>query len=105
MPDLTATVPHQLGRAEAKQRLQKKVADLRQHGTLANFQDSWSDDTMTFSVSAMGQSMSGQMTVDDAAVHVTIMLPALLNLMGGTIKQQIETEARLLLGPKAKTVH
>lgn len=100
MQDLTASVPHRLTRAEAKRRIQDQVQLLRQQqGIVTNLSDAWTDDTMTFSLTAMGQSMSGRLTVDDQAVHLTVTLPWLLRMLAGTVKSRIEQQGRLLLGP------
>src|SRR2546423_1061202 len=103
MPDMTASIPHQLTRAEAKQRIQEQVSILRQQqgALLSNLQETWSADTMAFSLSAMGQSISGHLTVEDHAVHLTVALPWLLRMLAETIKPQIEQQGRLLLSEKA----
>jgi hypothetical protein len=99
MPDLTASIPHQLSRAEVKRRIQEQTVAVRQQygAMLANLQESWTGDTMQFSLSAMGQPISGRLTVDDQAVHVTVALPWLLRMLAETIKPRIEQQGRLLL--------
>jgi hypothetical protein len=70
----------------------------QQHGALlTNLQETWTGDTMTFSLAAMGQSISGHLTVDDQAVHLTVALPWLLRMLAGTLKPRIEQQGRLLL--------
>jgi len=100
MHDLTATIPHQLSRAEAKRRIQEQVGIVRhEHGALlTNLQENWSGDTMTFSLTAMGQSISGRVIVEDQAVHLTVTLPWLLRMLAETLKPTIERRGRLLLG-------
>jgi Putative polyhydroxyalkanoic acid system protein (PHA_gran_rgn) len=99
MPDMTATIPHQLPRAEAKRLIQEHVSVMRQqYGTLiTNLQDTWRGDTMAFSLSAMGQTISGRLTVDDHVVYLTVALPWLLRMLAETIKPRIEQQGRLLL--------
>jgi putative polyhydroxyalkanoate system protein len=99
MPDMTASIPHQLGRAEAKQRIQDQVELLRQRhgGALTSLQETWTGDTLQFSASAAGQSISGRLTVEDQLVHLSVTLPWLLRMLAGTIKYRIETEGRHLL--------
>jgi len=99
MPDLTATIPHQLTRAEAKRRIQEQLGAMRQqHGNLlTNLQETWTGDSMAFSASALGQSISGHLTVDDQAVHLTVALPWLLRMVAETVKARIEQRGRLLL--------
>lgn len=99
MPDLTATIPHQLTRAEAKRRIQEQVGVVRQQygAVLTNLQETWTGDAMAFSLSAMGQSISGSLTVDDQAVHLTVALPWLLRMLAETVKPSIEQQGRRLL--------
>jgi hypothetical protein len=78
MPDMTATIPHQLTRAEAKRRIQDQIGVVRQqYGSMfTNLQETWTGEAMAFSLTAMGQSLSGRLTVDDQAVHLTVALPS-----------------------------
>jgi hypothetical protein len=99
MPDMTATIPHQLGREEAKRRIQSQLASFRhQHNSLfAGLQETWTGDTVAFSLSAMGQSLSGHLDVGDQAVHVTVVLPWYLRMLASSLKSKIEQQGRLLL--------
>src|SRR4051794_26508273 len=100
MQDLTATIPHQLTRAEAKRRVHEQVGGIRQqHGSLlTNLRETWTGDTMAFSLMTLGQSISGRLTVDDQAVHLTVALPWFLRLLSGTLQPRIEQQGRLVLG-------
>jgi hypothetical protein len=99
MPNLTASIPHRLSRAEAKRRIQEQVGTLRsQPGTvLANLTEQWTGDTMFFSASAMGQPISGRLMVADHVVHVDVALPWLLAMIAGTVKYRIEQQVTQLL--------
>jgi hypothetical protein len=99
MPDLTASIPHRLTRAEAKRRIQDQIGIVRQqHGAmLTNLQETWTGDAMAFSLTAMGHSISGRLTVDDQAVHLTVALPWLLGMLAETVKPRIERQGRHLL--------
>lgn len=100
MPDMTASIPHQLGREEAKRRIQDQIAIVRQrHGSLfTNLQETWTDDTLHFSLAAVGQSVSGHLTVEDRVVNVTVALPWFLSMLASTVKHRIETEGRDMFG-------
>jgi hypothetical protein len=103
MPDLTAQIPHQLTRAEAKRRLQDELKRLRQQtgGLLGKLEETWTGDTMDFSAHLMGQSISGHLAVEDKVVHLEVALPWLLSLLAGPVKQRIEQEGgQLLSRPK-----
>jgi hypothetical protein len=99
MPNLTASIPHQLTRAEAKGRIQDQVGTLRQQKgvPISNLQETWTGDRMDFSVNAMGQAISGHLTVDDHMVHLDVALPWLLNMLAGAVKHRIEQQGRHVL--------
>ena len=103
MQNLTASIPHQLTRAEAKRRIEEQVAHLRgqQGGVLADLQTSWTQDNMNFSLKALGQSISGRLSVEDHAVHLTVALPWLVSILAGSIKQSIESGVRDALSAPA----
>jgi hypothetical protein len=105
MPNLTASVPHQLTRAEAKRRIQQQIGLLRQqHGALiADVRENWTEDVLDFSLVAVGQAISGRLTVDDHMVHLDVALPWLLSMMTGTVQKAIEQQGRHLLTGPAKS--
>jgi hypothetical protein len=107
MPDMTASIPHQLTRVEARRRIQAHMDTTRRQPAamfmVTSLQETWTGDTMDFSLKAMGQSVSGQVTVDDRSVHVKVTLPIFLSLFAGTVRQQLEQQGgRLLAGPDRK---
>jgi putative polyhydroxyalkanoate system protein len=105
MQKLTASIPHRLTREEARRRIQGEIAKLRQqHGHLLHgVNESWSGDRLDFSLSAMGQSVAGNLLVGDHAVDIEVELPWLLALLAGPVKQRVEREGRVLLSGPAKT--
>jgi hypothetical protein len=102
MPEMTATIPHQLGKAEAKRRIQSHMGDVRkQYGSMfSEFSDNWTGDTMVFSLTAMGQTVSGRIEVADQAVHVAVALPWIFQMLAALIKPRIEEAGRELLERK-----
>src|SRR5436190_204054 len=96
MANVTASIPHQLGRAEAKRRIQDQMGVLHQQPGLsfADFSGTWVDDTMNFTIHTAGQTITGQLMVEDQAVHMELVLPWLLSLMAGSIKKRIEQDVR-----------
>ena len=99
MPNLTASIPHQLGRAEAKRRIQEHIGRARQqYGAMAsNVREDWKDNELDFAVTAMGQSITGHLTVDDDMAHLTIALPGLLGMFARAIKQRVEQQGKEIL--------
>lgn len=99
MPNLTISIPHQLGRAEAKRRINEMTATLQGQsgGMLNRVEQHWDGDTLHFHIAAMGQSVSGTAHVTEQTVNLDIELPWMLSLLAGTVKKQIERQARDLL--------
>ena len=99
---LTINIPHQLGAAEAKRRLEGGLASLGQHvpGGLTDFRQKWDGDQLAFSASAAGQSISGTADVMADQVRLEIVLPGLLNLIAGKLRGKIEQQGQLLLEQK-----
>jgi putative polyhydroxyalkanoate system protein len=102
MSNLTINIPHELGRDEARRRIQQQVEDLRrQHaGLLSRLEDRWSGDRLDFTVSVLGQTLTGQAFVEDKAVRLEIALPWMLAMLAGPVKQRIEQQGHNLLGHK-----
>jgi putative polyhydroxyalkanoate system protein len=100
MPNITISLPHQLGRAEAKRRIDELVSQLpgQSGGLLKGVEQHWDGDTLNFTVAAAGQSISGTALVAEQTVNLDIALPWMLSLLAGTVKKQVEQQARDLLG-------
>ena len=100
MPNLTITIPHQLGREEARRRISEQASQLQsQHGgMLERVEQRWEGDTLHFLVGAIGQSVSGTIQVAEQAVHLEVALPWMLAMLAGVVKKQIEQQGRDLLG-------
>ena len=102
MPNLTASIPHQLSRAEVKRRIQEQIALARtEHAAvLGAVRETWTGDTLDFSVGVLGQSVSGKVEITDQAVNVEIALPWLLAMLAGNVQQKIEQQGRKLLAAR-----
>jgi len=99
MPNLTVSIPHQLGREEARRRIETQLAQLQQqYGSMLTSMDQrWTDDTLDFTAGAHGMSVTGRLIVEEQRVVVEIVLPWLLGMFVGRIRNQIEQQGRLLL--------
>lgn len=98
---VTVTIPHELGRDEARRRVEAGFGDLSRHlGGLGAVTKAWDGDRMSFSFAAMGQAISGAIDVADRTVRVEVLLPNLLALMAGKVKGQLQKEGHLLLEKK-----
>jgi len=98
---VTVTIPHELGVAEARRRIDAGFADLSRHlGGLGEVTKTWTGDSLSFGFSAMGQAISGTAQVAERAVRLEILLPNLLALMAGKLKGRLQKEGQLLLEKK-----
>jgi Putative polyhydroxyalkanoic acid system protein (PHA_gran_rgn) len=88
---LIVSIPHRLGRQEAKRRLDSGISRIRPElGAFLNaFDYSWDQDQLKFTASAMWQTIAGRIEVLDDVVRVEIDLPWMMRLLGDTIIKQI----------------
>lgn len=97
---VTINIPHDLGAAVARQRIEEGFGKIsQQFGEAASkaLTKTWTGDRMDFSVAAMGQHITGHLDVQEAAVLMTINLPNVLALLAGKIKGRVQKEGQLLL--------
>jgi hypothetical protein len=97
------SIPHNLTRDEAKRRLQEGIARARrQHGMIfSGLSESWDGDTLRFVLGAAGQTVSGQVFVEDHAVRLEATLPWMLAMLAGPLQRRIEQQGRAALENKA----
>ncbi len=96
---ITINIPHTLGVAEAKSRIDGGFSSLGQAipGGLSGATKSWDGDRMNFSLQAMGQAFSGWMEVLHDKVVMEINLPGMLGMLAGKIQSSVQKQGRLLL--------
>ncbi|GLK55402.1 hypothetical protein JOD31_000323 [Methylopila capsulata] len=92
-------IPHNLGRAEAKRRIENGLPALERHipggGSVAS---SWTaEDRLALQISAMGQSVGVAIEVEDALVRGEIEVPLMLSMMSGAIRDFVEKSSRIML--------
>ena len=100
---VSVTIPHQLGRAEAHRRIADGFANIGQSfGPQAAkaLKTDWQGDRMGFQVAAMGQAVTGHVEVLDAGVVMEVLLPDVLALMAGSVKDRLQREGQLMLEKK-----
>jgi len=98
---ITVTIPHQLGRAEARRRIESgfgKIAQVLPGG--GKFSERWEGDRLTFGAAAIGQTVAGVVDVLDAAVTIEIELSGVLGLIAGVLKDRLQKMGQLLLTKK-----
>ena len=97
MPPLVLSIPHSLGRAEARRRLQTGLEDLPRSGLVSVENEAWTENGMTFTVRALGQSVPGLLDVQEDAVRLEIELPGILQKLWAPLQSVLIGRARLLL--------
>jgi len=99
---ITLTIPHELGRAEARRRIDQGFADFARHmgGVAGQLTKTWNGDRLSFALSALGQGISGTIDVEDAAIRLEVVLPNLLGMIAGKGTGRLQKEGQLLLEKK-----
>jgi Putative polyhydroxyalkanoic acid system protein (PHA_gran_rgn) len=96
---IVVTISHQLGREEAKRRLDHGLTYIRSQlaAFVSAIECGWTGYRLDFSLSAMRQSIIGRIEVEDRLVRVELGLPLLLSLLSERIISRITREGLLLL--------
>jgi hypothetical protein len=99
---ITVSIPHELGRAEARRRIEAGFPKMIHQFPAASgtCSERWDGDRLTFGISAMGQTVDGVINVLDAAVTMEIHLHGVLAILAGGLRDRLETAGRLLLTKK-----
>jgi hypothetical protein len=99
---LTISIPHQLGRAEARRRIEsgfaKTVGGLPGGG--GHCSQRWEGDRLVFSVAVLAQTITGTVEVGDATVTMEIHLPGVLGLVASGFRSRLQKAGQLLLEKK-----
>jgi hypothetical protein len=96
---IVVTVPHRLGRDEAKRRLLSGLeqVDRQIASAHASLEYSWEEYRINFSVMAMRQLLVGHTDVEDENIRIEIRLPLLLYMLADPLASRIESDTELLL--------
>ena len=98
-PPLIVSIPHRLGRQEAKRRLDTGISRLGPElaGLVRTLDYSWDADRLSFRASAMWQTITGAIEVLDDAVRVEIHLPWMMHLLADTVARQVRRRGIAML--------
>ena len=95
---LVVSIPHRLGREEARRRLQAGLTRATASVPVLHVdEESWDGDRMIFRVRALGQAASGHVDVEDDHVRVEVTLPWLLQRFAEAAQSAIRSRGNLLL--------
>lgn len=99
---VTISIPHQLGRAEARRRIASGFANTlhQMPGSTGAATQQWDGDRLTFGLDAMGQAISGTVDVLDTSVTIEVLLPGILGMIAGSLKDRLQQAGQLLLTKK-----
>ena len=99
---ITVTIPHELGKAEARRRLEAGFADMSRHlgGSVGALSQRWEGDQLSFALQAIGQQVTGFVDVADRSVRIELVLPGVLGLIASKIRGRLQKEGQILLEKK-----
>ena len=91
VPKFNLEIPHQLGKDEAKSRLERFSDDLQAtyKDHLSELEQSWSGDTLSFGFKTFGIRISGDMTVEEIRLLVSGDLPFSAMMFKGKIESEM----------------
>ncbi len=100
---LTIEIPHDLGREEARRRIEAGFGRLEHQfggGGLAKLEKRWTEDRLSFEAQALGQHVSGRLDVLAHVVRMELDLPPFLAMIASSLKGRLQREGQLLLEKK-----
>lgn len=102
---ITVTIPHRLGRDEAKRRIERGLEAIRAEIApyVTSIEYRWDGYRLEFRAAALRQRIAGRIEVHEEFVRVEFDLPRLLHLLAKTIAGRIERRGAGLLEGRGKT--
>ncbi len=91
MPSFTSTIPHQLGRQVARERLNRFLESIaeRYKDQISKLDGSWDGETLRFSFSTYGIKVQGAITIDDDQVRIDGEIPMTAIMFKGKIESAV----------------
>jgi hypothetical protein len=100
---IVVDLPHNLGAAEAKRRMQNGIGGLTDHLPAgAEVSSGWTGDRMNLSVAVMNKRVDASLEVQDKLVRVEMLLPAALSFFAKPIEALLRRKGGKLLEDKSK---
>jgi hypothetical protein len=95
---LVVSIPHRLGREEARRRLQAGLARAAASVPVLKVdEERWDGDRMIFRVRALGQAAAGHLDVEADHVRIEVRLPWLLQRFAEAAQAMIKSRGNRLL--------
>lgn len=95
-------IPHDLGREEARRRLETGFGRLREQiaGKALAFGERWEGERLHFDAAALGQKVSGRVDVLEKSVRIEVDLPWVLASIAEKVQGRLRKAGTLLLEKK-----
>jgi hypothetical protein len=98
---VTVSIPHELGKIEARRRIEEGVGRmLGQLGDGVKLNKTWDGDRLSFSAKVVGQAVSGRLDVLEEAVKMEVDLPPFFAMIADKVKGRLKKEGQLMLEKK-----
>jgi hypothetical protein len=95
---IAVDLPHNLGKDEARRRIANNIHRLHEHiPGGAQVESGWAGDQLNLKIHALGDSVQATIDVEEAKVHLTVLLPGLLGMFAGPITAMLQKKGDLLL--------
>jgi len=97
-------LPHNLGKEEARRRIQNGIGGLKDHipGGAADVRSDWNGDRLNLDVKAMGQAVMAGIDVQESVVRVEVVLPPMLGFFRNQIEKLLKKQGGQMLEDKSK---
>lgn len=102
---MTVSIPHALGKDEARRRIDEGFGRMRQQmtggmGGMLTFDERWEGDRLHFEGRGLGQTLTGRLDVRADAVEIQLDLPEILAALADRIAGRLRQEGQKLLEKK-----
>jgi hypothetical protein len=102
---VSVSIPHALGKDEARRRIEQGFGRMRQQmaggmGAMLSFQERWEGDRLHFEGGGLGQKMTGRLDVKPDSVDIELDLPEILAAIADRIAGKLRSEGQKLLEKK-----
>ncbi|MBA4105207.1 MAG: hypothetical protein C0485_05565 [Pirellula sp.] len=99
---VTVNIPHQLGKTEARRRIDEGFGRMRSQitgglGRMLTCQERWEGDRLHFEAGTLGQKVTGRLDVAEDAVRIEVDLPEILAGLAERIAGKLKNEGQKLL--------
>ena len=96
---IIVTIPHRLGKDEAKRRVQAGFNNVRSHvnNSFVTLKDAWAGDHLDFQANLLGKSTTGSVDVADDHVRLEVPLPWALAMLANKAKALVKRKGQLML--------